>query len=292
MANRLLRNIAVTIGAGLAVGLSRKAVRRLHAPAVNLSPILTRLDEIEHRVTCVEHAPPRVLAPTPEEIEALGTLVSSQHEDIEDLRRQICATERRNAEQVEVFGKKLAVVEQQLHLRIDAQVGGRMTELEQQLRGEFEQIHARTVDAFVQTIESRVIGRIGALENNLVTQAEAITALREKTTKTDESLMKLLSAVEKLCERAEARAQVPIVTPPAPAAEEAEPAQVQQSFAAHYQRAIAETEIALPDPEPKPEPQLQHAAYAGARTTSFRREMQSFGLSLIGLAILGLRLIR
>ena len=41
-----------------------------------------------------------------------------------------------------------------------------------------------------------------------------------------------------------------------------------------------------------PEPQLQHAAYAGARTTSFRREMQSFGLSLIGLAILGLRLIR
>src|SRR5215472_16913921 len=126
MANRLLRNIAVTIGAGLAVGLGRKAVRRLHAPAVNLSPIFTRLDEIEHRVTCVEHASPRVIAPTPEEIEALGTLVSSQHEDIEDLRRQICATERRNAEQVEVFGKKLAVVEQQLSLRIEAQVGGRM----------------------------------------------------------------------------------------------------------------------------------------------------------------------
>jgi hypothetical protein len=285
MANRLLRNIAVTIGAGLAVGLSRKAVRRLHTPAVNLRPILTRLDEIEHRVTCVEHAPPRVLAPTPEEIEALGTLVSSQHEDIEDLRRQICATERRNVEQVEAFGKKLAVVEQQLHLRIDAQVGGRMTELEQQLRGEFEQIHARTVDAFVQTIESRVIGRIGALENNLVTQAEAITALREKTTKTDENLMKLLAAVEKLCDRAETRAQVPVVTPPAPA-------ETLESFAAHYQRAITQTEIALPDPEPKPEPQLQHAAYAGARTTSFRREMQSFGLSLIGLAILGLRLIR
>ena len=285
MANRLPRNIAVTIGAGLAVGLSRKAVRRLHTPAVNLRPILTRLDEIEHRVTCVEHAPPRVLAPTPEEIEALGTLVSSQHEDIEDLRRQICATERRNVEQVEAFGKKLAVVEQQLHLRIDAQVGGRMTELEQQLRGEFEQIHARTVDAFVQTIESRVIGRIGALENNLVTQAEAITALREKTTKTDENLMKLLAAVEKLCDRAETRAQVPVVTPPAPA-------ETLESFAAHYQRAITQTEIALPDPEPKPEPQLQHAAYAGARTTSFRREMQSFGLSLIGLAILGLRLIR
>jgi len=189
-----------------------------------------------------------------------------------------------------VFGKKLAVVEQQLSLRIEAQVGGRMAELEQQLRGEFEQVHARTVDAFVQTIENRVIGRIGTLESSLVNQAQEITVLREKTTKTDESLKKLLAAVERLCERAEERAQVPLVTPPA--AEEAAPAQAQESFAAHYQRAIAQTETALPDPEPRPEPQLQYAASAGVRQDSFRREMQSFGLSLIGLAILGLRLIR
>lgn len=280
MANWLLRNIAVTIGAGLAVGLGRKPVRRPapHA-AANLSPILTRLDEIEHRVMRAEHAPPRVVKPSPEEIEALGTLVSSQKEDIEALRRQIGAIERRNAEQVEAFGQKLALVEQQLPAQIDAQVSGRMSELEQRLRGEFQEIHARTVDAFVQTIENRVIGRIGSLETNLVTQAQEITALREKTVKTDESLQKLLTAVERLCERAEARAQVPIAAPPPPAAPS------QESFAAHYQRAIARTETA------PPEPQLQFS-YASARPASFRREMQSFGLSLIGLAILGLRLIR
>jgi hypothetical protein len=293
MANRLLRNIAVTIGAGLAVGLAKRpGGKPAHRPASHLNPILNRLDAIESRVARVELAPPQVTVPSPDEIDAIGTLVSSQSEDIESLRRQVYEIERRNAEQVEAFGQKLALMEQQVPMQIEARVAGQMADLEKRLRCEFESIHAKTVDAFTQTIEDRVIGRIHLLENSLVDQAQAITTLREKSYRTDENLQKLLTAVEKLCEKAETRSQVPIPPPPPQAAPQPEPAaSTDESFAAYYRRAISTAGALLPARGPEPE-----LAYAGAPgpapASPVRREMKSFGLSLLGLAILGLRIIR
>src|SRR5689334_13847732 len=139
MANRLLRGIAVSIGAGLAVGLGRKlASRPAPRPAPNLSPILTRLDQIETRVMRVELAEPPVPQPlpAPEEIEALGTLVSSQSEDIAGLRQDLLRIEQRNAEQAEAFGQKVALLEQQVPSHIEASVAAKMAELERKLRGE------------------------------------------------------------------------------------------------------------------------------------------------------------
>ncbi len=114
MANRLLRHIAVKIGAGLAAGFSlTPASRRGRRSAASATPILTRIEEIENRVARVEVAPIPNL-PSPEEIAALGTLVSAQNEDIAGLRQAIERIESRNAAQAEVFGQKVAMVEQQL----------------------------------------------------------------------------------------------------------------------------------------------------------------------------------
>src|ERR1700730_10994592 len=105
MANRLLRSIAVKIGAGLGTGRSltlgsRPTRRQSH----NLQPILTRIQDIESRVYRVELAPSPLVAPVPEEIAALGTLLSSQSEDIAGLRQDILKIERRDAELSEAFG--------------------------------------------------------------------------------------------------------------------------------------------------------------------------------------------
>src|ERR1019366_751411 len=106
--------------------------------------------------------------PAPEEIEALGTLLSSQSEDIAGLRLDLQRIERRNFEQVESFGQKVAAVEQTLPAHIEASVNARMVDLENRLRGEFQDMHRKTVDAFVATIENRVIGRIATIEVSLV----------------------------------------------------------------------------------------------------------------------------
>jgi hypothetical protein len=270
MANRLLRGIAVTVGAGLAVGIGRKLTSRpAYRPAANLNPILTRLEDIESRVARVEITPAAVSLPGPEEIQALGTLVSYQSEDIAILRQDILRIERRNAEQVEAFGQKIALLERQVPASIEATVNARMTELEHKLRGEFNAIHHKTVDTFAETIEKRVIDRINALEANLVDQSHSIVSLREKSLRTDDKLERLLEAVEKLCARTEPKpAPPPTPDPPPPAP---------------------------PIPTPEPEPEMAYAAPSSPaispppiRSSSFK----PFGMAIIGLAVLGLRLMR
>ena len=308
MASRLLRNIAVTIGAGLAVGIgkslaSRSTRRAAPVAAPNWEPILSRLETIESRVMRVELTPPVLNAPPPEEIQALSTLVSSQSEDIAALRQDLQKIEMRSAQQVEAFGQKVALLERQVPGHIEAAVNARVAELEHKLRGEFQEIHHRTVDAFADAIEQRVINRITALESNLVEHSRSIVTLREKSLKTDDNLNRLLDAVERLCTRAEAQTQTvnarvaqnpvaesPVETsavkpvsqagvpmPNESAAHEG-PRPGPESFASHLQEAMEhqvdlEAEPALTAPAPK-------------------RDFKSVGVAILGLAFLGLRLIR
>jgi hypothetical protein len=279
MANRLLRNIAVTIGAGLAVGIGRSLVSRpVRRPAPNWQPILSRLETIESRVTLVEMAPPVMPAQPPEEIEALSTLVSSQSEDIAALRQDLLKIETRSAQHVEAFGQKVALLERQVPTHIEAAVGAKVAELEQKLRGEFQEIHHRTVDAFAEAIENRVVNRIAALESNLVEHSQSIGTLREKSLKTDDNLNRLLDAVERLCARAEAQTQVVAAHAEPPVPPVPSPAPMPETFASHLQQAMER------QPEPEPEPAMAAPAP--------KREFKSLGMAILGLAFLGLRLIR
>ena len=283
MASRLLRNIAIGIGAGLAAGFGRSLVSRRVAPIPNLYPILDRLEDIASRVTRVEIAPAPMETPTPEEIVALGTLVSSQSEDIASLRQDIQRIDRRTEELAEAFGQRVAMLEIQVPKQIEARISTRMAELEQKLRGEFQEVHLRTVDAFSEAIEKRVVGRINVLETSLIDQAQSVAALREKSLKTDENLQRLLGAVERLCAKAEAQAPVvqrpvepPTAPPPSPVAQP--PAQPSSPAA---------------EPEPAP-----HFAASNGTDSNFRAvpRMQvgfkPIGMAVLGLVVLGFRLAR
>jgi len=302
MANRLLRNIAVTIGAGLALGVGRKLTHRpTRRSTPNFHPILSRLEDIEGRVARFELAPPpRFDAPAPEEIEALGTLVSSQSEDIASLRQDIQRIEHHNASMAEAFGQKVALLEQQVPIHIETNVAARMTELEQRLRGEFQEIHHRTVDAFADTIEQRVVTRINSIENSLIEHSHSIVSLREKSLKTDEHLQRLLEAVEKLCIRAESKSQIALLAaePPADLRERPLP-QAPGDVPApaetlHNPLPEPNFEVhAAPPPEPQPEFEPEYApARNGTGEHSSRGTIKPMGMAILGLAILGLRLFR
>jgi hypothetical protein len=307
MASRLLRNIAVSIGAGLAAGFGRRlASRRVSAPAPNLTPILTRIDDIESRVVRVELAP-ATSAPEPEEIAALGTLVASQSEDIAALRHDIERIERRNADQAEAFGQKVALLERQVSQHIETSVISKMSELENRLRGEFRDIHYRTVDAFAEAIENRVVGRINKLENSLIEQSHFIDSLREKSLKTDDNLNRVLEAVERLCARAEAQVQIPLVqmapaAPPAPTPLPAVQTPVEREAPFDVRHPEPPPDSKSPEaepqlepesePEPEPEPGAVYAAAVVSKSSAPRGSLKPVGMAILGLAILGFRLIR
>jgi len=326
MANRLLRNIAVTIGAGLAAGIGlRLASRQPRRSAPNLHPILSRLEAIESRVSRVEFAPSLLTPQAPEEIAALGTLVSSQSEDIALLREDILRIERRNTEQAEAFGQKVALLEQLVPSQIEASVTAKMAELERKLRGEFQDIHHRTVDTFADTIEQRVIGRIVAIENSLIAQSHSIGALRDKSLKTDDHLQRLLEAVEKLCQRAETQSQIALMQldqlAPAPAlpASPLPPALVNDPLVndARVREILPVSPLPVqPEPvlipqalrePPGPHPTLvahnqnaldreveiePHFAHVNGNHGKSSRGLKPMGMAILGLAVLGFRLIR
>jgi hypothetical protein len=280
MANRLLRRIAVKIGAGLATAAS--AIPRTRQPlrqGAPLSPILTRIQNIESRVNRVEHAPPRV-DPAAEEIAALGTLVSSQREDIAELHDAMRRIEHRSTVRAEALEQKVALVEQLLPGHIETNVNARMAELEQRLRDEFQESHNKIVDAFVATIDSRVVGRIAAIENNLVEQAQSIASLREKSIKTDDNLQRLLVAVEKLCARADAEAQITVPEPRIVPEPPKIPEIVESHLRRHFEPAVTELEQAF--------------AFIGAARNSLppRFAMGTVGMAILGLAVVGFRLFR
>ncbi len=306
MANRLLRNIAVSIGAGLASRIGRSpAFRPATRPTPNLYPILDRLENIESRVSRVELAPSPIAMAAPEEMEALGTLVSSQSEDIAALRHDLLNVERRNAEQVEAFGQQIALLEHQVPVHIEASIAAKMQELEQRLRGEFQEIHYRTVDAFAETIEKRVVHRINLLENSLIEQSRAISSLRDKSLKTDDNLQRLLEAVDKLCARAEAQSQNPLFrVEPAVAPEQhaaTQPAPVQRPVPAQ-QPVSASTEPTNRGLHVAPDVHHYHPDFESAREVDVplnghhspapRRGLKPVGMAILGLALLGFRLIK
>jgi len=331
MANRLLRNIAVTIGAGLAAGIGlRLASRQPRRPAPSIHPILSRLEAIEGRVSRVEFVPSRLTSQTPDEIAALGTLVSSQSEHIALLREDILRIERRNAEQAEAFGQKVALLEHLVPTQIEACVTAKMAEFERRLRGEFQDIHHRTVDTFADAVEKRVIGRIVAIEDRLIAQSHSIGSLREKSLKTDDHLQRLLEAVEKLCQRAEEQSQIALMQidqpapPPALPASPFSEASLPQALVSEAPLPVAPVQDVQPvsplpvQPEPVPIPQalreppwLQptlvahyqdgldrevkiepHFAHVNGNYAKASRGLKPMGMAILGLAVLGFRLIR
>lgn len=272
MSKKILTGFAVTLGAGLAFGIGTKLGRSSAARRPNildLEPLVDRLDNVENRILEVEtrfttgNAHSSGAADSALDRDLLGqnmmrmeSRLSAQNKQIDELRREIQTVETRGAHQVLSFNQKLAEVEARLPAEIEANVGERIAALEQKLQADFRQTHSRTVDLFVQTIESKVVQRISALEQSLAEHSNTIVGLREKSLSTDENLQRLLAAVEKLCAQTAARVDNPAEPPDPPATG------TEKSFAAHLGRELGQ-------PIPAAEPSRARATVISLATVLF-----------------------
>jgi hypothetical protein len=133
-------------------------------------------------------------------------------------------------------------VELRVELRdwLDESVTTRMAELETRLKAESSVGQKEMIDAFAESVQTRVIQRISRLEEEVAGQSVAMNELRDCSLRTERSMQQLLGGIERL-----------IVKNP-PAAPEADntvhptpdtPARPEQPPV-----------VATPDPEPRPGP--------------------------------------
>ncbi|MDQ6700807.1 MAG: hypothetical protein M3Z36_11565 [Acidobacteriota bacterium] len=295
MSNSLLRGLAVTFGAGLAFGigtkLGRNSTPKRTDSILDLEPLVDRLDTIEDRIQSVEKRfsnPAQTAVPAAEhsahevpdrDFGELDARLSAQTRQLEDLRGEILTVESRSATQVAAFREKLSDVEAKLPAQIEASIGERISALEQRLQADFQQTHSRTVDMFVQTIESKVVQRISALEQSLAEHSHTIFGLREKSLSTDENLQKLLAAVEKLCNQTAVRNDPSPKSPPPPSSSVMP--DTPKPFSLHLATELSRVTAPVPTlrPEPPPPPPTAETRTRGPLALS----ILAISLSLLGI---------
>ena len=247
MMKAVLKTLAISFGGGLALGagirLTQGPSKSRLEPGVDLDPLLSRLKDVESRISGMEvESATRTETPIPQvplPTEVLGkTLMAfearlaSQLNDVEQVRGDIRRVDER-----------LADLDSQLPVLVQSTVDVRFQEVEKKLQQGFEQAQARSVAAFADTLQSKVVDRISTLENNLAEQSQAIGKLRDASQKSDENLQKMLAGIERLVNQSKAPPSVatPGTAPPPSAVPRESPAAIYEAASAIGRKESQET---------------------------------------------------
>jgi uncharacterized coiled-coil protein SlyX len=186
---------------------------------LDIEPLLDRLERVESRVEALGSSPRRAAddAPAPANYARaraeLESRLDDNARDLSQLRDRVEAAERRAAESLAAVQKSVAETRAELPVLMERHVSARFDDLHARFAAEIEQSHQRTLETFERAIDERISARIGVIEKSLADQAGSIEALRQRAGETDNNLQRLVSAIEKLCERAQLIAPAPDPVP-------------------------------------------------------------------------------
>ena len=214
-----------------------------------LELLLDRLESIEARLNAVEAHP--VAAAGDISLADLDLRMKQQTTDIETLQVQLSETRQKVAVEVTTVERRLdqvareipAILESLLETMLETTLGPRVEDLRARLRAETLESVEATLARFEQTIDSKVSVRVSTLEKALIDQAAIVTTLSQRAVEAELNLQRLIAAVEKLCERTDARPAAPFAATPA-----IEPSFLELPFERHLSEAIKR------QPEPPAQP--------------------------------------
>jgi uncharacterized coiled-coil protein SlyX len=210
---KVLKTLAISFGGGLALGagmrLAQGPAKSRSEPRLNLDPLFTRLKSVENRIVemeSLERETPRASAAMPpgvpeKTLAAFESRLAAQLTDVQQLRGEIRHVDQR-----------LGELDVQLPILIQSTVDVRFREVEQKLQQDFEEAQSRSMTAFAETLQSKVVERISTLETNLAEQSHVIGKLRDASVRSDENLQKMLAGIERLVDQTKS----PQSPPPAP----------------------------------------------------------------------------
>lgn len=221
MMKAVFKTLALSFGGGLALGAGIRLTQGPSTsskippePRVDLDPLLARLKNVEGRIVQMETSAPvaRTAAPAPaavpdKALAAFESKLAAQLADTEQLRGEIRRVDQR-----------LGDLDAHLPVIIQSTVDVRFQEVERKLQHNFEEAQNRSMAAFVDTLQTKVVERISTLETNLAQQSSAIGKLRDASLRTDENLQKMLVGIEKLVDQTKVQQPEPSGSPPSAAA--------------------------------------------------------------------------
>jgi len=217
--------VVVAAGAGLALGLGFVRLgpgkRRKTTPMNTASsdsilliePILDRLDGIDARLSAVES---RAIPANSVSLTEPDPRFQQQTKDIETLQAQMSETRQRIAADALLVERRFAEVSREdpavVQSMLDTTLSLRVEDLRVRLQAEMLESVESTLAGFERTIDDKVSSRISTIEKALTDQSAMIAALSRRETESDAHLQRLISAVDRLCERSDSHSIVPMPT--------------------------------------------------------------------------------
>jgi uncharacterized coiled-coil protein SlyX len=202
MFGKIFKGIAVAVGVGFAVGVMAGKRSRGDYSARNTSktkPVLDRLERIESRIAAGEARPSHS-----ESIAELDSRVERQSRELESLRARIDEHRQEVASDLGSVEKRLAEVATGVPALIESIITPRSGDFELRLRAETQQTVRTALTTFERTIEDKVSDRISVIEKAMVDQSAAVASLSQRAIELEIILQRLISGVEKLCDRTSA----------------------------------------------------------------------------------------
>jgi hypothetical protein len=210
MPRTLLSGIAIAAGTGLAVGFgfafgSRRSRSRGHRP-VNIEPLIERLDRIEARVNEAEWrmAPAgagELSAAVRTSLTRMDERLIAQSREIELLRIRAAEDEALAAAEIRLTERRFKEAAAAIPAEIEAIVAPRAEHLREHLRREMKESIGKALGTFEVTLDERISSRINSLENRLLEHSTSLADLTHRASQSNANLEKLVSAVERLCDR-------------------------------------------------------------------------------------------
>lgn len=192
MPSKFLKGLAIAGGLGLIVGLGSGKRRTGEIPMNTESgPLLDRLDRIESRISAVEARP----------IAELDERIQRQASEIESLQSQMEEHRQKVASEVAAIEKRFAEITKAIPSVLESIIGPRVEDLRAHLKAETQQAISSSLTKFERAIDDKVSERIDSLEKTLLNQSTIVTGLSQRAAETDMNMQRLISAVERLCER-------------------------------------------------------------------------------------------
>jgi hypothetical protein len=201
MASKILKALAFAAGLGLTVGLGsgkwgrgkNPGGRRPPGDGSLPEPVLKRLDRIESRLSAVETQPP---ASTEQDVR-----IERQAQDIEMLQVLVSEHRQKVAAEVANIDKRFADITEGIPAVLESIVCPHVDDFRVHLLSELQQSVNVTLTKFERAIDDKVSDRISTLEKAMLDQSTVVTALSRRAIESDMNLQRLISAVERLCER-------------------------------------------------------------------------------------------
>ena len=184
------------LGAGIRLG--EALASQLPASAMESDHKLAeRIGELENRLLSLETENPAAIGSPPEfEEQTSEEAQTSEKEppEVSAVRTQLDSEDR----YIDVVSQTTLRLRGELREWLEESVTARMADVETRLRTESERGRSQMLDAFAESVQTRVIQRISRLEEEVASQSAAMNELRECSLRTERSVHELLGGLDRL----------------------------------------------------------------------------------------------